>query len=538
MFCVAPLWWSCILTKGEATPFLCDDLRLAVPFGARAERAPERTVFEAFREKLMIKPVSIAVASLLVAGLGLSSPVMAETFDEALVSAYQANPTLQARRALLRAVDEQVPQALSDWRPQVSVQGSTFYQQMDYEPGRKNLDNRPATLGVVLQQNIFRGLRTVAQTDQAKAQVQSERALLRSVEQTVLLNAAQAYFNVIRDQAVLELNINNEQVLRRQLDAANDRFRVGEITRTDVAQADSRLAGAIADRIQAEGTLESSRANYTQVVGHPPENIQPPPPYARLPQTLEDGLNTALSANPDVIAALYVWRQAQAAIRDQRGKLLPTLNAEVSYSFSHNPSATTEYDTKTFQAGLNLTVPLYQGGAVYSQIRDAKHRAGQRRLQVDEQREAVIESLTSAWETLTSARARVSSYKSQIEAAGIALDGVQREAQVGSRTVLDVLDAEQELLTSRVNLVRAERDSAISTYEVLAALGAMTAEDLGLNTPLYDATAHYNDVKGQWIGGNDLANQDEDLIVKTAPPIDGDSMTRPVRALDSATGTR
>ncbi|WP_147165061.1 TolC family outer membrane protein [Pararhodospirillum oryzae] len=459
----------------------------------------------------MKKSVSIALASVLAASTGWSAAAQAESFQQALESAYQTNPTLQARRILGRAVDEEVPQALSNWRPTVTLKGDTAYKLTSYHPGAKGVDTNPSSLGVVLSQNIFRGFRTTAETEKAEADVQAERSTLKSVEQTVLLNAAQAYFTVIRDQAVLELNRNNEEVLTRQLEAARDRFRVGEITRTDVAQAESRLAGAIADRIAAEGTLETSRANYERVIGHPPAGtLEAPAPFTDLPQTFDDAVDIARRSHPDIIAAEYTWKGAQANIRDQRGKLLPTLAAQVSYSWNYG-QYTYDMDTNEMEAGVVLTMPLYQGGAVYSQIRDAKHRAGQRRVQVDEQRDATVESLTSSWENLQSARARVTSYQSQIEAASIALEGVQREAQVGSRTTLDVLDAEQELLTSRVNLARAQRDASIYTYQVLSALGGMTADRLGLQVPLHDPDVHYEQVRGQWFGGNEWATKDAGL---------------------------
>jgi outer membrane protein len=468
-------------------------------------------------------PVSKVVAALMFASVGLgAAPSFAETFEEALVSAYQGNPTIAARRAVLRAVDEQVPQALSNWRPQVSIQGSSFYRTSDRYPGEKNVHTLPASVGIVLDQNIFRGFRTQAETDVAEATVKAERATLHAAEQTVLLNAARAYFNVMQNQAVLELNINNEDVLNRQLQAAQDRFRVGEITRTDVAQAESRRAGSISDRIGSEGDLKTAMATYEQVVGHPPENLVAPALYAKLPLTMADAIAEAMSRNPNIVNALYNWDAAQATIRDEKGKLLPTLSAKSSYTWAHEPSSTADLDTTTFEVGLNLSIPLYQSGAIYSQIRDSKHRAGQRRLQVDEQRDTVVENVATAWQNLQSANARVESYNSQIDAASIALEGVQREAQVGSRTTLDVLDAEQELLTSRVNLVRAQRDAAINTYELLNAMGRMTAQDLELDTPIYDPVKHYEEVRGQWIGGNDWA--DKDAAMSPEKPISEDSV--------------
>lgn len=459
----------------------------------------------------MMKPVSIAVATLLVGGAGLVAPVHAETLSEALVSAYQSNPTLQARRLLGRATDEQVPQALSGWRPTVTLEGSAGYEKVNYDQKAytdKTLN--PLSVGVTVQQNIFQGFRTVAAVDQAEANVAAERAALKSVEQTVLLDVVTAYFTLIRDQAVLELNKNNEEVLQRQLEAAQDRFRVGEITRTDVAQAESRLAAAVASRIAAEGTLATTRANYEKVVGHSPTQLETPRLEVKLPQTIEDAVDVARRSNPDITSAEYTWDAAKASIRDARGRLLPTVNAKASVSWDQE-SSTENLETTTVGASVVVSMPLYEGGATYSAIRDAKHRAGQRRVQVDEQRDTVIEKVSSTWQSLESAKARVTSYESQIEAATIALDGVKREAQVGSRTTLDVLDAEQELLQARVNLAGAQRDTAVYTYQLLAAIGQMTADTLALNTPLHDPQRHYDDVRGQWLGGNAWADRDAAL---------------------------
>ncbi len=480
-------------------------------------------------------PMSTAMAALLIAGAGWAVPASAETFEEALISAYQTNPQLQARRAFLRATDEQVPQALSNWRPTVSVDASLAYNLQDNIPdftaGEGVVKTTPGSVELSVTQNIFRGLRTLAQTDQAEASVKAERATVMSVEQTVLINAARAYLNVLRDEAVADLNANNEQVLRRQLQAAQDRFRVGEITRTDVSQADSRLAGATADRLQAENQVEISRAAYEEAIGHPPVNLTMPTLSVQLPQTRDDASAMAQAKNPDITAARYSWEASQASIRDVKGQLLPTLAAFASGTFAYE-SSLDDQKTLSAQVGLSLTVPLYQAGSVYSQIREAKHLAGRAKLDIDDTRDGVAQTMTEAWENLQSARARVAAYESQIEAATIALEGVQREAQVGSRTVLDVLDAEQELLTARVNLVRAQNDEAVSTYEVMVALGNMTAQDLGLNTPIYDPTAHYNDVRGQWIGGNDMADSDaamqpEDPVAGSAGPVATPVSTNP-----------
>ncbi|MGB1027370.1 MAG: TolC family protein, partial [Rhodospirillaceae bacterium] len=274
-----------------------------------------------------------------------------------------------------------------------------------------------------------------------------------------------------------------------------------------VLQAQSRLAGAVADTVESAGTLEISRANFEQVVGMRPGVLVEPIPFSDLPLSLDDAISLATSNNPDVVAALYNWEAAQADIKDQRGALLPSFNASFTYTYQ-DEAAVDNFITNTALVTGTLTIPIYQQGAVYSQIRDAKHRAGQSRLDADQTRNEVRESATQGWENLSSAKARVDSFNAQIEAASIALEGVSREAQVGSRTVLDVLDAEQELLTARVNLVRAKRDVAVSTYELLTALGRMTAQDLALGTPIYDPTEHYREVKWQWFGSSESADQD------------------------------
>lgn len=469
-------------------------------------------------KKRLVKKVAGIGACMTVAlvALGPVTSVQAETFDEALVAAYQGNPTLQARRALGRSVDELVPQALSNWRPTVEVQGSVYHQNQSTSPGSNNVGSTPAQVGVTLQQNIFRGLRTVAQTESAEESVKAERSNLKAVEQNTLFSAAQIYLIVLRDEAVLDLNRNNEGVLRRQLRAVRDRFDVGEVTRTDVSQAESRLAGATADRIASEGTLESSRATYEKIVGHPPRSLTSPGPYADLPLTIEDAVETARRGNPSIIAAEHLWKSSRANIRDEQGKLLPTVFGSVGYAWSKDQTVR-GYDNSTFTAGINVTIPLYESGLVYSQIRSAKHVAGQNRLLMDEQRDAIVEQVASSWENYKSSVARVTAYESQIRAATIALDGVRRENEVGSRTVLDVLDSEQELLGARVNLVMAQTDRAIYSYQVLAALGGMTAENLRLNTPIHDPNINYESVRYQWFGSSDSANASGNLGVGLDP---------------------
>lgn len=438
-------------------------------------------------------------------GLGSSSSAYAETLAEALVSAYTTNPTLEAQRARLRAADEQVPQALSNWRPTVKLSGdagrsNSFFNQTPFTSYGTTISS-PNDVSIQITQPIYRGGRTVAQTKQAEATVQAERALLEVTEQSVLQNVITAYMNVVQNKAVLELSINNEQVLQRQLDATNDRFRVGEVTRTDVAQAESRLSAAHADRTQAEGNLRTAVANYITNVGHAPINLVAPGPVAGLPGSLEEASQTALLNNPNILNAQYTYDASSYGIDLIAGELLPSVTFTGTASKNYDAYGPESYQ-RVYLATVNLTVPLYQQGQEYSRLRAQKHTAGQYRIDVDVARRDIVESVTVAWQALQTARARIASYTDQIKAAEVALEGVQRESQVGSRTVLDVLNAEQELLNARVNLVQAQHDETVAEYQVKGTLGQLTAKTLALPVEIYDPTKHYEEVRESWIGSS------------------------------------
>lgn len=446
-----------------------------------------------------------------------SHTASADTLREALGLAYANNPSLLAARAQLRAVDEGVPIAMSGWRPRVTVNGDVSRRRNEtviggtigsgalFAGGTTLRTSQNASIGIT--QPLFKGFKTQAQTDSAKATVEAQRARLKSSEQQVLLDAATAYFDVLRDMAVVELRSNNVQVLSRQLEATQDRFRVGEITRTDVAQAEARLSASVSARILAEGNLQRSRAAYENAIGKAPENLVTPEPLGNLPGDRDDAVSAATADNPALVAAQFLAQAAQEDIKNVRGDLLPSVNLEGQLSKGWDTVAD-ESTSETAQARVTLTVPLYQGGAVYARLRQAKHTAGQRRLESDQARLDARESATATWEGYQSARASIASIETQIVASEIALEGVQREAEVGARTVLDVLDAEQELLDARVNLVTAQRDQLVATLQVLSAIGRLTAEDLTLDVNIYDAVDHYDDVKGSFFGSSWAADQD------------------------------
>ena len=450
-------------------------------------------------------------AAAFAAGLGWVIAAHGQTLDDALIKTYQNNPTIGAQRARLRSTDEQVPRALSNWRPTVSLQidagkgiESSEINGADRSTISKQSENRSERVyGLTITQPLFRGFRTTAETERAEHRVVAERARLIGIEQTVLRDAIIAYLNVVRDEAVLDLNNNNEQVLKKQLEATVDRFEVGEVTRTDVAQAEARHARATAERIQSEGQLEAARAAYLRLVGETPGKLAEPPVPGDLPLSLKDALDAARTRNPAVVAADFDQRSAEADVDLVAGEGLPSMNLIGSFTKSDNVSAVFSRSNEG-RAIARLTVPLYQQGAVDARLRESKQISSQRKALIEEARRQAMEDTISSWEEMMSARARVVSFTKEAEANRIALEGVEQEAAAGLRTVLDVLDAEQELRDARVNLVRARRDRVVAAYRVRQAVGNLTARDLGLPVDLYDPAAYYNKVRDKiWGSGID-----------------------------------
>lgn len=441
--------------------------------------------------------VSVSVLGL----LGAPTVAGAQTLEEALIAAYQNNPQINSYRQRLKATDERLPQARAGWRPTVSVSGSIGKSRLESDSyGPKAVELDPKQVSATITQPIYRGGRTTAGIERSKQEIQAERARLLNTEQSVLLETTTAYLNVLRDQAVVELNASNQQVLNTQLTATRDRFRVGEVTRTDVSQAEARLAGVVADRINAEGVLEISRATFEKMTGLTATQLKPPaPPLAQLPASLDEAQELASRDNPAVVAAQFDEAAARNVIDEVTGELLPTVSLVGTVSRNEGTQIRTEPVTSA-QITAQVSMPLYEGGGTYSRVRAAKQTAGQRRTDIEVARRAAIESSTQAYQSLGSARARIESLKSQIRAAEVALEGVRQEQTVGSRTVLDVLNAEQELLNSQVSLVRSQRDALVAAYQLLSATGRMTAKTLNLPVSLYDVEANFNEVSGKWIG--------------------------------------
>lgn len=452
--------------------------------------------------RMLTKKALGSVSALVCAGF-LMLPMSAAKGDslvDAIILAYQNNPTLQAQRANVRVADEGVPQAASGWRPTVEILGDGGGITEETSGSMSGSDTRGRYSGNLrVTQNLFSGGGTVADIRRAENSVRAERARLAVTEQDVLLSVVRAYMDVFRDAAVLRLNINNEKVLARQLEATRDRFNVGEVTRTDVSQAEARLSRATADRIQAEGDLQIGRGVFVQVVGQAPKDLTKPPTVRDLPSSRDEAIAMAQNNNPVVTAALFDERAAQENVKVVRSELLPKVDVVGEGGRSRNQSASNlTRDSASITA--QLTVPLYQRGSVSSRVREAKQVVGRNRLLLSEARRQATEDGNSAWESLVTARARIRSFSAEVRANRIALEGVQQEALVGSRTVLDVLDAEQELLDAQVNLVRAERDEIVAQYELLSAIGRLTGNGLSLNTELYTPEVYYNSVRNKLWG--------------------------------------
>lgn len=451
------------------------------------------------------KHISVISMAVLAGFLGLaSSSAYAETLAEALAEAYGTNPDLVAERSRVRAVDEQVPQALSNWRPQVVVSGRYGFRRIDRETGAGvNTDrtDQPQSIGLTISQNLFRGFRTQAETERAENRVSAARSNLIGTEQSVLLEGVASYVTVMRDSAVLELRDNNVGVIEQQLQATRDRFEVGELTRTDVAQAESRLARAVADRTTAEANLETSRAAYRKAIGRDPADLQQPDLPPNLPASEDEALAAAADNNPNVVFADFNERAARSDIELRSGELLPVVTLDATIDRDKDIVGSDIRETESALTA-RLTVPLYQSGAVYSRIREAKQTASQRLAELALRKREAEQDASDAWEDFRAAQARITSFESEVRAQEVAFDGVQQEAQVGSRTVLDVLDAEQELLDSRVNLVSAHRDLIVSGYSLLAAIGNLTAQDLSLAVDLYDPASNYGTVRGKLFGSD------------------------------------
>lgn len=440
------------------------------------------------------------------------------TLDEALAVAYETNPQLAAQQASLRATDEGVAIANGAWRPTISAGGTYAYQQFYFRPLTipgfgtiSTISAHPLQGGITVTQPILRGGRTIAEIRRAKALVRAGRAQLLAAEQTVLLSAATSYMDVVRDSAIVDLRQHNVELLKKQAEATQAQFNAGSLTRTDVAQSQARLAAAQSDLTAAQSELEVSRANFMQAVGRAPESLEVDPALPpAMPIGTDESITLALKQNPLIVSARENELAANYSVDDAIGAMLPTLSVQGQYGYSQGSLVTPTGgpgigDNISHELAITgqLNIPIYQAGVEEAAVRQAKELHAQAVSNVEVSDREVRQAVAAAWAQFQSAQASITSNEAAVRANEIAFEGVTKEQQVGGRTILDVLNAEQELLNASVALVSAKRNAEVAAFEVLAANGSLTARNLGLKVKFYDPIEHYDDDAARWIGLGD-----------------------------------
>ncbi|HLG84963.1 MAG TPA: TolC family outer membrane protein [Bradyrhizobium sp.] len=449
-----------------------------------------------------VKVITGAAALVLLMTCAGPAPVLADTIEGALIQAYQGNPQLNAQRAQVRSTDEAVPQALSGYRPKVSVSASSGYQYIDETLAGARIHGTapPSSAALSVTQNLYNGNQTANKTRAAEAQVSGSREALRVLEENVLFNAASIYMDYLRDSATVEVQKSNVRVLEQTLKQTRDRFNVGEVTRTDVAQSEAQLAAGKTQELQAESQLTTTRSNYRRIIGSEPQNLAPGSPVDRfLPKTLQQAVDISLVENPNVTAAMYGIDVNYLTVKVNEGALLPTVNlvASVQQQYQQSPQLAQQFNAS---AVAQINIPIYQGGTEYSLIRQSKENLAQQRLTLEQTRDQTRANTVTAWGQLEAGKAQVISAQAQVTASEIALNGVREEAKAGQRTTLDVLNAQQALVNARIALVTAQHDRVVASYSVLQAVGRLQPQVLGLNTTTYDPSVHYHQVRDSWFG--------------------------------------
>jgi outer membrane protein len=458
-----------------------------------------------------VKVVTTAAAAVLIMAYAGPMPALADTIEAALVRAYQNNPQLNAQRAQVRSTDENVPQALSGYRPKVALTASAGYQYTDVNTTQGGTPtqivrteihgaNPPRSAGLTVTQTLYNGQQTANRTRAAESQVSGAREALRVLEQSVLLSAATIYMDYLRDAAIVEVQNSNVRVLEQTLKQTRDRFNVGEVTRTDVAQSEAQLAAGRTQLLTAEANLTTTRANFRRIIGNEPVSLAPGSPVDRyLPGTLPAAVDLSLIENPNVTAAMYGIDVNFLQVKIAEGALLPTVSLQASVQQSYEQTMTT-FRQFGASAIAQLSVPVYQGGAEYSLIRQSKETLAQQRLNLETTRDQARANTVTAWGQLVAGKAQVASAQAQVSASEIALNGVREEAKAGQRTTLDVLNAQQTLVNARVALVTAQHDRVVASYSVLSTIGRLSPQVLNLATTTYDPSVHYQQVRDSWFG--------------------------------------
>jgi outer membrane protein len=449
----------------------------------------------------------VALAAAVAGSLLGAGAARAETIGGALIKAYFNNPDINQQRAAVRASDENVPKATAGYRPTVTAEADAGIQQTNAglpasAGGSQSVFSRPRGYGLTVNETLWNGDRTFNSVRQAESGVMAARETLRNTEQNVLLDGVTNYMNVLRDTAILDLDRNNVEVLQEQLRQTKDRFAVGEVTRTDVAQAEASLAGAQATALSAQSTLQTSIANYRQTIGEEPKNLSPVKPVDKpLPRSLTEAIAISQVEHPAIVGSLHGVDAAALNIKVIEGALYPTvgLTGQVSQRFDVNGEPVPNNALTASLVG-QISIPIYDGGVTYASTRQAKEQLGQQELQTDLQRDKVRAAVVSAWGVNENSVGIIKSAKAQVVAAEIALAGIREEAKVGQRTTFDVLTAQQTLLNARVLLVSAQHDQVVASYAVLSAIGRLSTVNLGLAATQYDPKVHFDQVKDKWFG--------------------------------------
>ena len=445
------------------------------------------------------------LAALLVSATMLSPlPASAETILGALSKAYQNNSQLNSARAGVRITDEGVAIAKSGYRP--TVAGSASIDYSNTRSAGQTVRLGTANFGIQLNQMLFDGFQTRNNVAAAEAQVQASNEGLRNTEQNILLAAASAYMDVIRDRQIATLTEQNLKFLTEQVRAARSRLEVGEGTRTDVAQAEASRSAAVAKASAARAQALASAATYHQLVGEEPGQLKAASPLAKLlPRSLDSAIAAAAAEHPAILANEHLVDAASFSVKSAEGALLPQVSASAGVSQNYRDQSPSSIgnpngDSTSASIGATLTIPIYTGGRVDALVRQSKETLGQARIEVDVSRDQVRNAVTSAWTQYTAAREGIDANRALVSAAQLALNGVIEERNVGQRTTLDVLNAQADVITAQINLASSEHDVVVASYAILSAIGHLSTERLGLQVAKYHPEEHYRAVKDKWYG--------------------------------------
>jgi outer membrane protein len=448
----------------------------------------------------VMRAALLATAGLAAIGAGAGR---AETINGALIKAYLTNPDINTQRAAVRVADENVPKANAGYLPNIQATGTIGIERAEASEAGVSTTAfvKPRGYGVTANETVYNGNRTVNSISQAESQVLGTREQLRNTEQNTLLSGVTAYMDVLEDTAILDLDRNNVEVLQEQLRETRDRFTVGEVTRTDVAQAEASLASAQAIALSAVATLQAAVARYRQFIGDQPTSLAPVKPIVRpLPKTLPEAITISQVEHPSIGASLHGVDAAELQIKIAEGALYPTIGVSASINNQFDINGIPGFRLVDGEIMGNLTIPIYQGGAEYASVRQSKESLSQQEMQTDSLRNQVRQAVIAAWGLNEASVGVVRAARAAVSANEVALTGVREEAKVGQRTTLDVLNAQQALLQARTTLVQAEHDQVVNSYSLLSAIGRLNIPTLGLAVAEYDPRVHFDQVKSKWIG--------------------------------------